>query len=183
MTDRDGRTARVWDPAVRIFHWSLVTAVAVSWLTGDGWDTVHEWSGYVILALVAFRLVWGLVGARHARFAGFVRSPAHVTGYLRAMARGREPRHLGHNPAGGAMILALIACLLATGLTGWMMTLDAFWGVAWVEEVHETLANLLLVLVALHVAGVVVASLRHGENLVRAMLDGRKRPAGPGDIA
>jgi cytochrome b len=182
-TEPRPRTVRVWDAAVRIFHWSLVTAFAIAWVTGDEMETAHEAAGYVILGLIAFRLVWGLAGSPYARFTQFLRGPAAVASYLGAMLSGRERRHLGHNPAGGAMILALLATLATAGATGWMMTLDAFHGVEWIEEVHEAIANLLLVLVGLHVAGVVFASLRHRENLVRAMFDGRKREPAPGDVA
>ncbi|GAB4223683.1 MAG: cytochrome b/b6 domain-containing protein [Kiloniellaceae bacterium] len=170
---------RVWDPLVRIFHWSLVASFAVAWISADEWDDLHIWAGYAAAGLIAFRLVWGLVGPRYARFSQFLRAPGTVAAYLKDLAGGRERRYLGHNPAGAAMILALLVGLAALCLTGWMYTLDMFWGEEWVEEAHEALANLLLVLVALHLAGVVLASLKHHENLVRAMITGRKRaPAG-----
>jgi len=174
-------TVRVWDPLVRVFHWSLVLSFALAWISADEWDDLHIWAGYAAAALIAFRLVWGLVGSRYARFSQFVRSPRAVAAYLKDLLTGREARYLGHNPAGGAMILLLILSLSALCLTGWMQTLDAFWGEEWVEEVHEALANLLLVLVGLHLAGVALASLKHHENLVRAMVTGRKRAPARGD--
>ena len=173
---------RVWDPLVRVFHWCLVASFAIAWLSADEWDDLHIWAGYAAAALIAFRLVWGLVGTRYARFVQFVRSPGTVAAYLRDILTGRERRYLGHNPAGGLMILALISCMAALCLTGWLYTTDAFWGVEWVEETHEALANTLLALVGLHVAGVIIAGLRHRENLVRAMLTGRKRAPGPQDV-
>lgn len=176
-------TIRVWDPFIRLFHWSLVASFAIAWLTAEEWQGLHEWAGYAAAALVAFRLLWGLVGTRYARFAQFVYAPGTVARYAGAMLRGKERRYLGHNPAGGMMILALLATLLGTAATGWMYTLDAFWGVEWVEETHELLANLMLALVAAHVAGVVLASLRHGENLVSAMIAGRKRGPEPNDVS
>lgn len=166
---------KVWDPLVRIFHWGLVTAFLIAWATGDGIEGVHILAGYCVIALVAFRIVWGFIGARYARFANFVRGPRAVTGYLRDTAKLRAKRYLGHNPAGGAMIVALLVMLATIGATGFMMTTDAFWGVAWVQDVHEAAVSVTLVLVALHVVGVVVASYEHGENLVRAMITGRKR--------
>lgn len=175
-------TVKVWDPAVRIFHWSLVTSFAVAWLSGDELERLHIWAGYAAAALIAFRLVWGLAGSRYARFGQFVRPPADVAGYLGDMARGRERRYLGHNPAGATMIIALIAGLVGVSVTGWMYTTDAFWGVEWVEEAHEALANALLILVGLHVAGVVLTSLRHHENLIRAMITGRKRGPAAEDV-
>jgi len=174
-------TVRVWDPLVRVFHWSLVASFALAWISADEWDDLHIWAGYAAAALIAFRVVWGLVGSRYARFSQFVRAPRAVAAYLKDLLTGREARYLGHNPAGGAMILLLIFSLTALCLTGWMYTLDAFWGEEWVEEVHEALANLLLVLVGLHLAGVALASLKHHENLVRAMVTGRKRAPARGD--
>ena len=183
MTEPTTPMVKVWDPLQRGFHWLLLVMIATCWLTGDdGPKTLHQASGYVAGGLIAFRLVWGVVGSRHARFADFVRGPRAVLAYLAALWRGEEARHLGHNPAGGAMIVALLAVVGTTALTGWLQTTDAFWGSELMEEIHETAATLILVLVALHLGGVILASLRHGENLVRAMIDGRKRPATPGDI-
>lgn len=174
--DPDSRSVRVWDPLVRIFHWSLVAAFAVAWLTGgDEMKNVHEIAGYAIAGLIAFRLLWGFVGPRHARFSDFVYRPATVIGYLADAIRLRARRYIGHNPAGGAMVLALLVMLATTAGTGILMTTDAFWGSEWLEEVHESAASLTLALVGLHVAGVLFASLEHGENLVRAMFTGRKR--------
>ncbi|MDX5362068.1 MAG: cytochrome b/b6 domain-containing protein, partial [Alphaproteobacteria bacterium] len=127
-----GATVRVWDPLVRIFHWSLAASFAVAWITADEWDSLHEWAGYAAAALIAFRLAWGLAGPKYARFSQFVRAPSEVLGYLKATLRGDEPRYLGHNPAGGLMIAGLLAGLAGTALTGWMTTLDTFWGVEWV---------------------------------------------------
>ena len=98
-----------------------------------------------------------------------------VLAYLRDVALRRAPRYLGHNPAGGAMIVGLLVMLLGTGITGYMMTTDAFWGAKWVEEVHETFANLTVGLVVFHVLGVLFSSFAHGENLVKSMITGRKR--------
>lgn len=176
-------TVRVWDPLVRVLHWSLAGSFLVAWLTGDGLQALHEWAGYAAAAIVGVRLLWGLAGSRYARFAQFVRGPGAVAAYLAAMARGRERRHLGHNPAGGAMIVAILAGILGLGATGWLLTTDAWWGSGPLEAVHETLANLLLALVGLHVAGVVLAGLRHHESLVRAMITGRKRAPAADDAA
>jgi cytochrome b len=169
------RSVPVWDPLVRIGHWSLVVCVAVSWATGEGGAGWHEGFGYAALAIITIRIVWGFAGPRTARFADFVRTPAATVAYGLRVLSGTEPRHLGHNPLGGWMIVALIICIVATGFTGWLYTTDRYWGVEWVGELHEALANTLLVLIALHVAGVILASWRHRENLVAAMLHGRKR--------
>ncbi|MBC7181844.1 MAG: cytochrome b/b6 domain-containing protein [Roseovarius sp.] len=200
------RVVRVWDPLIRVFHWSIVAAFVVAWLSAEELDTVHEVAGYVVAGLVAFRLIWGLVGSRHARFSQFLKGPRAVMSYLGDMARGKERRYLGHNPAGAAMIVALLVTLSGTALTGWLMAepdrlallpdMPQIVAPAWadddggaesgaegvLEEVHETLANLMLLLVALHVGGVVLASFRHHENLARAMVTGDKRAPAPGDI-
>jgi len=169
----------VWDPLVRIGHWGLVTGIAVTWLTTEGPAVVHDTVGYAVLAIVALRLLWGFVGPAKARFMSFVRAPGATLAYALRLVRGTEPRHVGHNPLGGWMIVALLATAFAAGATGWLYTTDRFWGVERVEELHEFIAELLLVLAALHVAGVIVTSIRHRENLVRAMFTGRKRaPAG-----
>ncbi len=173
---------RVWDRLVRIGHWTLVGAIVVAWFTRHGGGRAHEWAGYAVMAVVAARVVWGLVGTRHARFRQFLQPPAATLRYARLVAGGREPRYIGHNPLGGWMIMALLAAALAAAASGWLYTTDRFWGVAWVEELHEGLSNLLFVLAGLHLAGVVVESLRHRENLVAAMVHGNKREPGPGDV-
>ncbi|MGD9597740.1 MAG: cytochrome b/b6 domain-containing protein [Steroidobacteraceae bacterium] len=168
-------TVVVWDRFVRFFHWSLVTLFAVGYLTGGEAEDVHIVNGYVLASLLALRVLWGFVGPRTARFRSFVRSPAGTLAYVRDAARLRARRYLGHNPAGAAMILALLLALAGTVTTGIMMTTDAWWGSEWVEEVHEFLANATVGLIILHVAGVLVASFQHRENLAAAMVTGRKR--------
>ncbi len=111
-------TIQVWDRGVRIFHWSLVFFFTLSYLTGDEIETVHVYSGYTIIALLVFRIVWGFVGPQHARFSDFVRPPAAVIDYLKRLKAGNPPHYLGHNPAGGAMILALLLSLSLTTFSG-----------------------------------------------------------------
>jgi cytochrome b len=174
---RSAHTVAVWGPFIRIGHWLLAASILIAWLTRTGARTPHEWSGYVALALVAARTVWGFVGIGHARFASFVRDAPATWSYAIAVLQRREPRHMGHNPLGAYMIVLLLLATAATGVTGWLYTTDRYWGIEWVENLHSTLADLLLVLIALHVAGVIGASLRHRENLIAAMLHGRKRSA------
>jgi cytochrome b len=174
---------RVWDRAVRALHWVLVGAVALSALGLVALFGVHQPAGYVALAAVGLRLVWGVVGTRYARFAQFVRGPRAAWRYARAVAANREPRHLGHNPLGAWMVVALMACVAGLALTGWLYTTDALWGDATVEGVHRALAWTLLGLVVAHVAGVIFTGLRHRENLVASMLHGDKRAPEGDDIA
>lgn len=178
----DGRDApgqrgrvKVWDPLVRIFHWSLVGLFAFSFLTGDEWKKAHILSGYTIAGLIAFRILWGLVGTHHARFSSFIYAPSTILAFLRDSLTFRAKRYLGHNPAGGAMVILLLLMIAGIATTGYMMTTDAYWGIEWVEETHETLVYATIGLIVLHVAGVVLASVEHRENLVRAMVTGWKR--------
>ena len=168
-------TVTVWDPFVRVFHWTLAAACGAELLLLDGGRAPHRWVGYAAAGLVAARVVWGFVGSRHARFRDFVPHPLGLLVYLGALLRGREPRTLGHNPAAAAMILVLMGVVAALGVTGWMTTLDAFWGAAWLEDLHGWLADALAVLVVVHAAAAAVESVRHRENLVLAMITGRKR--------
>jgi len=166
---------RVWDLWVRIGHWLLVFSVAAAWLTRHGGDAIHEWLGYGALAVVGVRMVLGFIGTTHARFGDFVFSPSRVLRYSSDLLKRREQHYLGHNPLGGYMVLALLVVVALTGASGWLYTTDRYWGVEWVGETHDLLADLLLVLVGLHVAGVVFASVREGQNLVASMIHGRKR--------
>ena len=168
----------VWDAAVRVFHWTMVLCFAGAWLTAESerWRLVHVSLGYTMAGLVAFRLVWGVIGTRHARFASFVRGPAAVVGYLRSLLRGDPEHHVGHNPAGALAIVALLGLTVLTTAAGWATYNDFAgpWGGEWAEELHEAAANLLLAVVGVHVAGVIVSSWLHRENLVGAMWHGRK---------
>jgi cytochrome b len=167
-------TVRVWDAFVRAFHWALVSAFFVAWFFTEKIGTLHKAAGYTALSLVAARTVWGFVGTRHARFADFVPSPRQVLDYARECVRGREPRHLGHNPLGALMILFLLAAVAVIGVSGWMLTLDAFWGDELVEALHTRTVDATLLAVALHVLANLRASARHGENLVASMVTGHK---------
>jgi cytochrome b len=161
---------RVWDPFLRVFHWGLAAAVGIAFATEDELDELHTATGYVVMGLIGVRLLWGLVGPRHARWRDFVRGPRAVLAYLGDVLRGHPARYLGHNPAGGAMAVALICGLLATTLTGLAALSNEG-----MEDIHEALAYGTLFLVPLHLLGVALASLQHRENLVHAMIDGYKR--------
>lgn len=169
------RAIPVWDAAVRVLHWSLVLTVATAWLTRHSPGKWHEWLGYATLAIVAARIAWGFLGSGHARFSDFVRSAPVTAGYARDVLGNREARYVGHNPLGGWMVIALLSMVVLVGLTGWLYTTDRFWGIPWVEKLHSTLSDMLFAFVALHILGVIFTSVRHRENLVGAMLHGRKR--------
>lgn len=182
VTTEQGALIRVWDPFVRVFHWGLAASFLVAFLTRHGGGALHYWAGGAAAALVLLRLLWGVLGTRYARFTQFVRGPRAVLAYLRAVLTGSEARYIGHNPAGGAMIVVLMLAMLATSLTGYLQTTDQFFGDEGMQKLHDLLGNGLLLLVLGHLAGVAVASMRHHENLVGAMISGRKRSPEQGDI-
>ncbi|MEO5735283.1 MAG: cytochrome b/b6 domain-containing protein [Rubrivivax sp.] len=198
MAGSPGPTVRVWDVPVRLLHWTLVVAVVLAVLSTwallpeigisiGGW---HQPAGYVTLVVVLLRTVWGFTGGRDSshrhhshcsRFSQFMRSPRETWRYLQQVRRHAEPRHIGHNPLGGWMVLLLLGCIAGLGLTGWLYTSDRYWGSETVEDIHVALSWLLLALVGLHVAGVAFTSLRQRENLVLAMFTGRKAAPRQGD--
>ena len=199
----------VWDIGIRVFHWSLVSLFIIAYLSGDELEELHAYSGYAIAGLLVFRIIWGFVGSRHARFSDFIRSPRTVIAYLKSIKDGQAKRYLGHNPAGGAMALLLLvslSLLTFTGLKAYaeeghgplasvdvslVSTVfaddhehddddddddklkkekeDEFW-----EEIHEFMGNFMLMLIFLHVVGVMLSSKIEGENLVKAMINGKK---------
>ncbi|QQS54725.1 MAG: cytochrome b/b6 domain-containing protein [Candidatus Competibacteraceae bacterium] len=202
MTDHRSTEIVVWDPWVRLFHWTLATAFCAAYFTQSEWfedfqdhldgewlQTVHVWAGYTIAGLLLFRLLWGFAGPRHARFGDFVHGPRATLSYLKQVLTLRAPRHLGHNPAGGAMIVILLLSL-TTAVTAGLLLYGADKGLGplagllagsnedtihSIKEIHEFFANFTLALVAGHLIGVVWESLLHRENLARAMVTGRKR--------
>ncbi|RLA03306.1 MAG: cytochrome B [Gammaproteobacteria bacterium] len=203
---------RVWDPLVRVFHWGLVLAFTVAYLSGDEESSVHIYSGYVVLGLITFRVLWGLIGTRYARFSNFVYSPKTVIQYLKGLAAKKPTHYMGHNPAGGWMVIAMLLCLAIVSVSGLKVyaieeglgplagtppaltvisaayaddddddhekrgdrhnedeEAEEFW-----EEIHEVSSNFMLLLIFLHIAGVIVSGRLHDENLVKAMLTGKK---------
>ena len=165
---------QIWDPLVRIFHWSVVAGVAANALFTDPEEELHHWIGYAIAGLVALRLVWGLVGSRYARFASFPPSVGAALRQAGDMASGRRTAHKGHSPLGAFMVYNLLATLALICLTGWMMTTNAFFGIDWVEEAHEAAVTWAEISALVHIAAVAVESLRTRVNLPSAMITGHK---------
>ena len=188
--DAGQRPTLIWDLPTRLFHWALVASFAVAWITAesDEWLAVHVFCGYLMLGLIGFRLVWGFVGSHFARFASFRFSPQQGIQYLKDVASGRAARFVGHNPTGSLAIYILLALSLVVGVAG-ILTLGAEeqQGLAagWFsfaqgdlfKEVHEVAATLMLLVVGGHIAGVVVESVLHKENLARSMVTGLKHAA------
>jgi cytochrome b len=167
----------VWDAPVRVFHWLLALSFAGAWLTAESeaWRLVHVTLGYTVAGLVVFRILWGLLGTRYARFSAFVRGPRAVARYVGSLAQGRPEHHTGHNPAGALAIVALLSLAALVAATGWA-TYNELAG-EWLGELHEAVASAMLAIVGVHVAGVVLGSWLHRENLVGSMLTGRKSGA------
>jgi cytochrome b len=164
----------VWDIPTRLFHWLLAASFAGAFLTAESerYRDVHVALGYLLLALIGFRIVWGLVGTRYARFRSFAFRPSQVLSYLRSLLRGSPQHYVGHNPAGSWVIFGLLVLGVLIGVTGYA-TFNELGGEAF-EELHEAVASAMLALVVLHVGGVIVSSLLHRENLVGSMLSGYK---------
>jgi cytochrome b len=217
MSNITNNQVRVWDPLFRLFHWSLVLTFFISYFTGDDENQLHIYAGYAVLGLIIFRLIWGIIGSKHARFSDFLASPGKVIEYLKSLVSGKPKHYLGHNPAGGWMVIVLLISLYVTTISGLKLyaveegkgplagvSTDVvlissayadkdedekehgegyeehngkdgeregydFW-----EEIHEVSSNFTLFLIFLHVAGVVVSSKLHNENLVKAMISGNK---------
>ena len=202
------KEVKVWDVLVRLFHWSLVIVFFIAYFTGDEENIWHIYTGYTVLGLICFRLIWGFIGTKHARFTDFVYSPKIVTQYLKELLTKHPKHYLGHNPAGGWMMILLLISLFVVTVSGLKVYAieegkgpladsnkitiisqsyadddddddeeghedededEEFW-----EEIHEASTNFTLLLIFLHIVGVIVASKLHRENLVKAMITGKK---------
>jgi cytochrome b len=194
------KTISVWDPFVRIFHWSLAIAIIIQLVSAEDFNQVHVRIGYFIILLLFSRFIWGFVGSKHARFADFIYPPADILAYLKSLIQGRPRRYLGHNPAGAAMVYTLLAFLVVTTLTGVLAYatkdkgpvalgppalvtsasadsghVEGGHGAHFWKEAHESIVGIMLFLAGLHVCGVIVSSYVHKENLIRAMITGKKQ--------
>jgi cytochrome b len=164
----------VWDAPTRLFHWLMVLSFAGAYITSEGerWRLVHVTLGYTMGGLLAFRIVWGLVGTRYARFSNFLRGPQAVMAYLRSL-HDRSPQHfIGHNPAGAVAIVLLIVTGTVIVASGWATYNEV--GGEWLSELHEMAGNAMLLIVGAHIAGVAIATYLHRENLARSMVTGTK---------
>ena len=173
--DTTANSVVVWDRWVRLSHWTLVACVLGNQFVTEEGELAHLVLGYTAIALVLARIVWGFVGSPQARFADFFPTPARLWAHLGALRRGEHPHYVGHNPLGGLMMLALMALVLALGLSGWLQTLDAYWGDETVQDVHEALAQTLLVAAGLHALAAIVMGRLERTRLIRAMFTGVKQ--------
>ncbi|MCX7165635.1 MAG: cytochrome b/b6 domain-containing protein [Rhodocyclales bacterium] len=165
---------RVWDLPTRIFHWSLVASFAIACVTAESekWRDIHVVAGYMLAGLIAFRLLWGFVGGGYSRFAEFLPKPQKLVDYIKSLMNGKPQHHVGHNPAGAVAIFLLLGFGVVTAASGWATYQDM--GGHFMEELHEGAANGMMAIVVVHIAGVIVSSWLHRENLVLAMVTGWK---------
>lgn len=168
------RDFAVWDPLTRLIHWSLALTILLNGTVIDPESTTHEWIGYASLGLVGLRLLWAVIGPAPVRFAAFPPSVMRAARHVRGMIAGDRTIHLSHNPLGALMVYNIWLSVIVIGVTGYMMTTMTWFGIAWVEDVHETVFAWLVFSVALHVAGVFFETWRSGVNLLRAMVQGTK---------
>jgi len=180
---------KVWDLFIRSFHWILVIAFAIAFVTEDDLMMLHSNAGYLILIMLGLRFIYGFIGSRHARFSDFIYSPKTALSYVKDVFLFRPKRYLGHNPAGALMIIIMLLSLVATGVSGMMalaieeragpmvgfMSYFPYWIASASEDLHEVFANLSLFLITVHIAGVIIESIVHGENLVVSMINGHKQ--------
>tara|TARA_R110002050_G_scaffold57423_5_gene129352 strand:+ start:272874 stop:273383 length:510 start_codon:yes stop_codon:yes gene_type:complete len=163
----------IWDRFTRIFHWSVVAVFFLNRFVTE--DDLHDYLGYFLLGLLVARVVWGFCGSPHARFASFFPTPSGIQHHIQQIKTKTVNPMEGHNPLGGLMILLLLLLLIAVCITGWMMGLDQFWGVEWVEALHETLSNIILVAAFFHVIAVLVMSKLTSINLIKTMITGYRK--------
>lgn len=166
---------KVWDPLVRVFHWTLVIGFTANALFIVEDSQSHIVVGYIILGLVAVRVLWGFVGPFYARFRSFPPDPAAAMDQVGEIAKGGKTVHMGHTPLGALMIYNLLLSILAISLTGWLLTTDAYWGVGWMKELHGSVVVWAEASVIVHIAAVLFESWRTGVNLPKAMVTGYKR--------
>ncbi len=179
-------TVKAWDPLIRVFHWSLVFFFLLAFITEDDWLNIHTQAGYAVSFLIGFRLFWGLVGTRNARFISFVKTPNIVLSHLRGMLTFKVSHYLGHNPVAAVMVILLLLSITLVAFSGMVLiategqgplagTLFSSWRGEWMEDIHEFLANFTLLLILAHLTGVLFSSILEGENLAKSMLTGRKK--------
>jgi cytochrome b len=169
------QTIIIWDGFVRLFHWSVASLFLLDfWVLEDG-DPPHEWAGYALGALVLMRIIWGFIGPGNARFSSFFPTPKRIAAHWRELKTGEIDPNVGHNPFGGAMVIFLLSLLVLVTLSGWMQTLDAFWGEEWVQQLHEISADITMIAVVIHVSAVVLMQILTQIPLIQTMVTGRRQ--------
>ncbi|MGJ4948981.1 cytochrome b/b6 domain-containing protein [Bradyrhizobium sp. HKCCYLS20291] len=172
------KTVEVWDIPLRVWHWALAGFVLIACVTPNTFDPLHRLAGYAVIGLLAFRLIWGVIGTRHSLFARISLKLRAAPRYVMNIFHGETGRYLGLNPAGAAMLVAMIGLLVISTISGVMQVSLRFFGVGWIEQTHSLSSNAIIGLIGIHVLGTLWMSVLQRENLARAMLTGRKRVPG-----
>jgi len=169
------QTVLVWDFPIRVFHWLLVVSFAGAWITSESeaQQMIHYAFGYSACALVLFRIIWGIVGTRYARFTQFIKGPVATISHIKSLLKGNQDPGIGHNPAGALAMISLMVLILLIGLTGYW-SVKEFLG-DFMSGAHEAIANLTIIVVAIHIAAAIIMSFLQKENLVRSMVTGNKK--------
>lgn len=169
-------TEKLWDPLIRIFHWSIAAIFVANYFFNEAGDDWHQWLGYVAVAWLLVRFFWGFFGKGAARWADFFPTRTNLTQHLTALVKGESYHRRGHSPLGGLVMILMMLCILSLGITGFMMSeIDYFWGEDWVINLHSWVANTLLTLVLIHIFAALFESYRLKENLPLSMITGKRR--------
>lgn len=166
----------VWDPFVRVFHWTVASCFLANYFIIEEGGAIHEWVGYVVFGLVVCRIVWGFTGSRNARFSSFLPTPGRINNHFQQMRTRQFDAAEGHNPLGGMMVLFLLIMLVLLGITGYLMeNIDYFWGEEWLEELHSAIADITMFAVVVHVSAVICMQKFTGIELIKPMITGSRR--------
>lgn len=168
------KTDIIWDVQTRLTHWSLATAIILNLFVLEEGDDPHNYVGYAAVAFVCVRALWGFIGGEQSRFRSFPIQPKKVLDFVKSTLKGTAKDHPGHNPAASVAYLSTWTCVIALGITGWMMGLDAFWGEEWLEETHEAISNGLQVLIVVHLIGIAMDSKKHKRRTWLGMIRGNR---------
>lgn len=170
------QTEKLWDPLIRLFHWSIAGIFIANYFFNEAGDSWHQWLGYIAVAWLVVRFFWGFFGAGAARWADFFPTPARLKTHLSALVKGKSYHRMGHSPLGGLVMILMMLCILSLGITGFMMEeIDYFWGEDWVQNLHDWIASTLLALVLVHIFAALFESYRLKENLPLSMVTGNRR--------
>jgi|SRR5690606_5878730 len=169
-------TEKLWDPLIRIFHWSIAAIFVANYFFNEAGDDWHQWLGYIAVGWLVLRFFWGFFGKGAARWSDFFPTRVRLTLHIASLVKGQHYHRLGHSPLGGLVMIFMMLCILSLGITGFMMQeIDYFWGEDWVENLHTWIADALMALVIIHLAAALFESYRLKENLPLSMITGKRK--------
>lgn len=169
-------TEKLWDPLIRLFHWSIAAIFFANYFINEAGEDWHQWLGYIAVAWLLVRFIWGFIGKGAARWADFFPTPQRLSVHIKALVKGEAYHRFGHSPLGGLVMILMMLCILCLGITGFMMQeVDYFWGEDWVENLHAWVADTLWILVLIHLLAALFESYRTKENLPLSMITGKRK--------